>query len=125
MVRALRRHGVTTPDAVHSLRECGHRVEAALQLALETAKTRDENRAMDEARLESEKEKDRAAERQSLEDKTLKVLGEVTSHFPKVRGPFRFLEIKPYVGRRGHSVPGPSALVVSPVVMERRVPAMY
>eukprot|EP00752_Nemacystus_decipiens_P003329 g3080.t1 len=38
---------------------------------------------MDEARLESEKEKDLAAERRSLEDKALKVLGEVTSHFPK------------------------------------------
>eukprot|EP00903_Cladosiphon_okamuranus_P012740 g11910.t1 len=83
MVRTLRRHGVTTPDAVHSLRECGNRVEEALQLALETAKTRAENQAMDNARLESEKEKDLAAERQSLEDKAVKVLGEVTSHFPK------------------------------------------
>lgn len=92
MVQTLRRYGVTTPDAVHSLRKCGHQVEVALQLALETAKTRAENKAMDKARLESEKEKDRAAERQSLEDKTLKVLGEVTSHFPKVRGgPVAFL----------------------------------
>lgn len=103
MVRTLRRYGVTTPDAVYSLRECGHRVEVALQLALDTAKTRDENKAMDDARLESEKEKDRAAERQSLEDKALKVLGEVTSHFPKVRfDPFSFL--KPCAGRGGHSV---------------------
>lgn len=85
MVQTLRRYGVSTPDAVHSLRESGNRVEVALQLALDTAKTREENKAMDKARLESEKEKDLAAQRQSLEDKALKVLGEVTSHFPKVR----------------------------------------
>lgn len=85
MVETLRRYGVTTPDAVHSLRKSENRVEVALQLALDIAKTRAENKAMDNARLESEKEKDLAAERQSSEDKTLVLLGEVLPHFPKVR----------------------------------------
>lgn len=114
MVQTLRRYGVTTPDAVHSLRESGNRVEVALQLALDIAKTREENKAMDEARLESEREKDLAAERQSLEDKALKVLGEVTSHFPKVRGghlpfwkPFAYV----VAGRSGRRVSGSPALV--------------
>lgn len=116
MVQTLRRYGVTTPDAVHSLRECGNRVEVALQLALDIAKTRAENKVMDNARLESEKEKDLAAERQSLEDKALKVLGEVTSHFPKVRGGFSPL-LKPCVGLGGHKVSASSALLVSQITV--------
>ncbi|CAM9625049.1 unnamed protein product [Scytosiphon promiscuus] len=83
MVNVLRRHGVSTPDAVQSLRQSENRVDVALQYAMDLANTRHENRQLDRARLESEKEKDRAAEVQRLKDKTLMVLGEVIPHFPQ------------------------------------------
>ncbi|CAN0493357.1 unnamed protein product, partial [Hapterophycus canaliculatus] len=83
MVDVLRRHGVSTPDAVQSLRQSANRVDVALQYAMDMANTRHENRQLDMARLESEKEKDRAAEVQRLKDKTLMVLGEVIPHFPQ------------------------------------------
>lgn len=85
MVEMLRKHGVSTPDAVYSLRQCDNQFDVALQFAMDIANTREENRLLDKARLESEKEKDRAAEVQRNEDKTLIVLGEVISHFPQVR----------------------------------------
>ncbi|CAN0568344.1 unnamed protein product [Ectocarpus sp. 12 AP-2014] len=84
MVDMLRRHGVNTPDAVHCLRQSGNRVDVALRYAMEMTNTRHENRQTDMARVESEKEKDRAAEQQREEDKILMVLGEVIPHFPKV-----------------------------------------
>lgn len=85
MVDMLRRHGVNTPDAVHCLRQSGNRVDVALRYAMDMTNTRRENRQTDMARVESEKEKDRAAEQQRQEDKILMVLGEVIPHFPKVR----------------------------------------
>lgn len=84
LVNVLRRHGVSTTDAVQSLRQSDNRVDVALQYAMDLANTRHENRQLDRARLESEKEKDRAAEMQRLKDKTLMVLGEVIPHFPQV-----------------------------------------
>lgn len=85
MVEMLRKHGVSTPDAVYSLRKSENRFEVALQCAMDIANTREENRQLDRARLESEKEKDRAAALERVKDKTLMVLGEVISHFPQVR----------------------------------------
>ncbi|CAM9349039.1 unnamed protein product [Pylaiella littoralis] len=83
MVEMLRKHGVSTPDAVYSLRKSENRFDEALQFAMDIANTREESRQLDRARLESEKEKDRAAELQRVKDKTLMVLGEVISHFPQ------------------------------------------
>lgn len=85
MVEMLRKHGVSTPDAVYSLRKSGNRFEVALQCAMDIANTREESRQLDRARLESEKEKDRAAALERVKDKTLMVLGEVISHFPQVQ----------------------------------------
>lgn len=85
MVEMLRKHGVSTPDAVYSLRQCENRFDAALQFAMDIANTREESQQLDRARLESEKEKDRAAALQRVKEKTLLVHGEVISHFPQVR----------------------------------------
>lgn len=85
LLESLRAHGVPTDDAVQSLRRKGHNFTAALKYALDMMTARNENRQEDMVRLESEKEKDRVADEQRLEEKTLTVLGDIQPQFQEVR----------------------------------------
>lgn len=85
LVERMRAHGCRTDDAVQSLRQNGHDVNASLHHALEITCSRQNSRMEDMARLESEKEKQRIADAQRHEDMTLTVLGDIEPRFREVR----------------------------------------
>lgn len=85
LVERMRAHGCRTDDAVQSLRQNGHDVNAALQHALEITFNRRDSKMEDMARLESEKEKQRVVDAQRQEDMALTVLGDIEPRFREVR----------------------------------------
>ncbi|CAM9828313.1 unnamed protein product [Discosporangium mesarthrocarpum] len=81
LVATLMSRGLPADDALLSLRACGNQVQAAFTHALQSLAGREESRAVDAARLESEKEKEKIEEQARREELELTVHGDIIGKF--------------------------------------------